>query len=133
MQRWVTPLLKRRCTSQRRYPGRSSGERIGDEEAQRLARGPLVIGRDALVAEADDLVPFRDRQRDHELHQPGPTPKPRRRHSLRTRRHGDPMIEIVAGAHVPDLPFVIVNRVGRHVYLTGIGELWDAQTLASLR
>jgi hypothetical protein len=43
------------------------------------------------------------------------------------------MIEIVAGAHVPDLPFVIVNRVGCHVDLTGIGKLWDAQTLASLR
>jgi hypothetical protein len=30
------------------------------------------------------------------------------------------MIEIVAGDRVPDLPFVIVNREGCHVDLTGI-------------
>jgi hypothetical protein len=35
------------------------------------------------------------------------------------------MIEIVAGDHVPDLPFVIVDRQAATVDLTGIGELWD--------
>ena len=43
------------------------------------------------------------------------------------------MIEIVAGNHVPDLPFVIVNRVGCHVDLTGIAELWDGPTVAAIR
>ena len=42
------------------------------------------------------------------------------------------MIETIAGDHVPDLPFFIVNRVGCHVDLTGIAELWDAQTVASV-
>jgi hypothetical protein len=38
------------------------------------------------------------------------------------------MIEIVAGNHVPDLPFVIVNREGCHVDLTGICELGTVVT-----
>ena len=37
------------------------------------------------------------------------------------------------GEHVPDLPFVIVNREGCHVDFTGIGKLWDAHTVASVR
>jgi hypothetical protein len=37
-------------------------------------------------------------------------------------------LEIRAGDHVPDLPFVIVNRQGIHLDLTGIGELWDGPT-----
>ena len=43
------------------------------------------------------------------------------------------MIEIIAGDHVPDLPFVIVNRQGIHVDLTGIGELWDEPTTAMVQ
>jgi hypothetical protein len=34
---------------------------------------------------------------------------------------------------VPDLPFVIVNREGCHVDLTGIEELWAANTVAAIR
>ena len=49
-----------------------------------------------------------------ELNQIFAAPFPVCRHSLSTRRHGDPMIEIVAGDHVPDLPFVIVDRQGGH-------------------
>jgi len=45
----------------------------------------------------------------------------------------DPMIEIVAGDLSPDLPFVIVNREGCHIDLTGIGQLWDGPTVASIR
>jgi hypothetical protein len=41
--------------------------------------------------------------------------------------------EIRAGDHVPDLPFVIVNRQGIHVDLTGIGELWDGPTTAMVQ
>jgi hypothetical protein len=36
--------------------------------------------------------------------------------------------EIRAGAHLPDLPFIVVNRQGIHADLTGIGELWDGPT-----
>jgi hypothetical protein len=38
-------------------------------------------------------------------------------------------IEIVNGGHQPQLPFVIVDREGRHLDLTGIGELWDGPTV----
>jgi hypothetical protein len=38
-------------------------------------------------------------------------------------------IEIVNGGHQPQLPFVIVDREGRHVDLTGIGELWDGPSV----
>ena len=34
---------------------------------------------------------------------------------------------------MPDLAFVLVDREGCHVDFTGIGELWDAQTVASVR
>ena len=34
---------------------------------------------------------------------------------------------------MPDLPFVIVDREGCHVDFTGIGELWEPQTDASVR
>lgn len=34
-------------------------------------------------------------------------------------------IHIINGDHEPPLPFVIVDRMGLHVDLTGIGELWD--------
>jgi hypothetical protein len=42
-------------------------------------------------------------------------------------------LEIRAGNHVPDLPFVIVNLQGIHVDLAGIGELWDGPTTAMVR
>ena len=34
---------------------------------------------------------------------------------------------------MPDLPFVIVDRRGCHVDLTGIGELWDGPTTARVQ
>jgi len=42
-------------------------------------------------------------------------------------------VEIIAGDHEPNLPFVIVDRRGIHVSLTGIGQLWDGNTMAKLR
>jgi len=45
-------------------------------------------------------------------------------------------VEILNGDHHVDgkgnLPFVIIDRTGVHVDLTGIGQLWDAPTVARI-
>lgn len=42
-------------------------------------------------------------------------------------------IEIIAGEHTPDQPFMIVDRYGMHVDLTVVlGQLWDPNTIAKV-
>ena len=81
-----------------------------DEEAQRLDGELLIVGLDFWIAGAGDLGEFVGRDRHGELNQIFAAPFPVCRHSLSTRRHGDSMMEIVVGDHLPDLPFVIVDR-----------------------
>jgi hypothetical protein len=39
-------------------------------------------------------------------------------------------VEIINGAHEPPFPFVVVNRFGMHVDLSGVqGQLWDEPTV----
>ena len=107
---------------------------VADEKAERLGRAHLVVGHHLRITATGNRGEVGFGDRDRALKQAFVPPRAVRRHPLPARPHGDPsMIEIIAGQHVPDLHFVIVNRLGCHVDLTGIGELWDAQTLASVR
>ena len=80
---------------------------------QRLDRGASDLRTGLPDSQsADDLGEFVGRDRHGELNQTFARAVPGVPPFSRTRRHGDPMIEIVAGDHVPDLPFVIVDRAG---------------------
>jgi hypothetical protein len=70
--------------------GNSKAQGVADEEAERLDGELLIIGLDFWIAGAGDLGDVVRRDRHGELNQIFAAPFPVCRHSLSTRRHGDP-------------------------------------------
>jgi hypothetical protein len=67
-----------------------AGNGVADEEAQRFGGELLIVGLDFWIAGAGDLGDVVGRDRHGELKQIFAAPFPVCRHSLSTRRHGDP-------------------------------------------
>jgi hypothetical protein len=102
------------------------------KRSERLDGALLIIGLDFRIARAGDLGEFVGRDRHGELNQIFAAPFPVCRHSLSTRRHGDSMIEIVVGDHLPDLPFVIVDRQAATSISPGSGSFGTNHGIATI-